>query len=175
MHSVDKSHPVVLPRVSTHFLLYMSIWATRLPLDDQFLHAPILVRSIRQEAPDEEGNLLLTQLLHGDDERVRLALERDEDGRIHGDLQCPRPQDSRLFILCHVGRRLSVLLLDRGPLLLPSLGRGGHVRPGRLQHLEIARRVAIRRREAVGASQFFDGVFENVLVVFLLVKVVPFP
>src|SRR5881227_4437618 len=44
---------------------------------------PVLERAVGEEAADHEGDLSVAELLHCDGERVRLALEVDEDGRVH--------------------------------------------------------------------------------------------
>src|SRR4051794_33358068 len=43
---------------------------------------PVLERAVGEEAADHEGDLSVAELLHCDGERVRLALEVDEDGRV---------------------------------------------------------------------------------------------
>src|SRR5947209_5495893 len=61
-----------LQNVGDGFLLY-----------DQILYMPVLERAVGKEAADHEGDLSVVELLHCDGERVRLALEVDEDGRVH--------------------------------------------------------------------------------------------
>src|SRR5947209_20273224 len=53
------------------------------PLYDQILYMPVLERAVGEEAADHDGDLSVAELLHCDGERVRLALEVDEDGRVH--------------------------------------------------------------------------------------------
>jgi hypothetical protein len=63
---------VIRKRLREGFLLY-----------DQILYMPVLERAVGEEAADHEGDLSVAELLHCDGERVRLALEVDEDGRVH--------------------------------------------------------------------------------------------
>src|SRR3954463_3905314 len=63
---------VIRKRLREGFLLY-----------DQILYMPVLERAVGEEAADHEGDLSVAELLHCDGERARLALEVDEDGRVH--------------------------------------------------------------------------------------------
>src|SRR5438874_1793022 len=102
----------------------------RFLLYDQILYMSVLERAVGEEAADHEGDLSVAELLHCDGERVRLALEVYEDGRVHTngnprelenwmrdaspnvarkterhlpDLQRSSSQYPRPFVLCHVG------------------------------------------------------------------------
>jgi len=70
--AVKRPLRVIRKRLREGFLLY-----------DQILYMPVLERAVGEEAADHEGDLSVAELLHCDGERVRLALEVDEDGRVH--------------------------------------------------------------------------------------------
>ncbi len=55
--------------------------------DDELVDAPVLVAAVGEVAPDDEGDLSLLELLHGDLERVRLALELHHHRGAHRDLE----------------------------------------------------------------------------------------
>src|SRR5947209_15201601 len=82
---------VIRKRLREGFLLY-----------DQILYMPVLERAVGGEAADHEGDLSVAELLHCDGERVRLALEVDEDGRVHTNGN-PRELENwmrRCFVQC---------------------------------------------------------------------------
>src|SRR5437763_10919382 len=70
--AVKRPFRVIRKRLREGFLLY-----------DQILYMPVLERAVGEEAADHEGDLSVAELLHCDGERVRLALEVDEDARVH--------------------------------------------------------------------------------------------
>lgn len=75
--------------------------------------------SVRKIPTNNERDLLLPQLLDGDLQRIRLALEVDQHRRVHADLQRARAQDARPLVLGHEGRGRPVLV--RNPLVLVGL------------------------------------------------------
>ena len=70
--------------------------------DDQLVDAPILKRIVGQVSPDNDGDLALLQLLHGNLQGIGLSLEFDHDRRAHRNLQGPRAQNSGPLVLRHV-------------------------------------------------------------------------
>ena len=71
--------------------------------NDQLVDGPVLEGAVRHVSPDDDGDLPLLELLHGDLQRVRLALELHHHRRAHRDLQRARPQHPRTLVLkCYV-------------------------------------------------------------------------
>ena len=90
------------------------------------------ILAVGHVAPDDERNLLLAQLLDGDLKRVGLALEVDEDGGVHADLQGARAEDAGPLVLSHVrggGAFLvrNLLVLVGLVVALATIGLGGGV------------------------------------------------
>ena len=52
-------------------------------ISNQLGDAPILKRPVWEVSPDNQGNFSLGQLLDGDLERVRLAIQWNKDGGVH--------------------------------------------------------------------------------------------
>ena len=80
-------------------------------INNQLIYPPILVAAIRQVSTDDYWNFPLPELLLGYLQRVRLALQVHHDGRVHADLKCPCPEDSRPFVFRQVPRRYALLRL----------------------------------------------------------------
>lgn len=86
------------------------------------------ILSIRHVPSHNQRNFLLAQLFDGDLQGVRLALEVDQDGRVHADLERACAQDPRLLVLGHEGRRGALvvgylLVLVRLLVALAMVGR----------------------------------------------------
>lgn len=63
------------------------------------------ILSIRHIPAHDKRNLLLAQLLDGNLQGICLALEIDQDGSVHADLQRAGAEDARLLVFGHEGRR----------------------------------------------------------------------
>lgn len=91
----EERRPVGVAKKMTEpsYSIVCIVWVECLVLvgDDELVDAPVLIAGVGQVTPDDDGNLALLQLFHGDLQRVRFALKFDHDGRAHGDLQRPRP------------------------------------------------------------------------------------
>ena len=59
--------------------------------NDQLVNGPVLEGPVRHVSADDDGDLPLLELLHGDLQRVRLALQLHHHRRAHCDLQGARP------------------------------------------------------------------------------------
>lgn len=108
--------------------LCSQIHPVSLPLRQQLLTRPILIVSIGQVPPNHQRDLLLLQLLCRNLQRIRHALDINQDRRISTDLQRTRAQDPRALVLCHVRRRRALVvgylpvLLGRNRVLGFALG-----------------------------------------------------
>lgn len=70
---------------------------------------PILVALVGQVSSDDERDLALLELLHGNAQRIRFAFEFHHDRCIHRDLQCAGAKNARLFVFRQEMRRFAVL------------------------------------------------------------------
>lgn len=81
-------------------------------LDDQLINVPIFVRVIRQISSDNHRYLTITQLFHGDLQRISFTGNIDHHWRIHANLQCASSKHSCAFILGHVASGNSLTLVN---------------------------------------------------------------
>ena len=71
--------------------------------NDQLVDGPVLEGAVGHVSADDDWDLPLLELLHGDLQRVRLALQLNHHRRAHRDLQRARPQHPRSLVLkCYV-------------------------------------------------------------------------